>query len=221
MVFTERQKTELKNVCKDISKEIVKEIILEKDFIDLLVEKLAVKVCDKMNDRINALTTRIDDLEKKLTYAHDEQEELRSKLEDVQQYTKRNQLRVYGFSECKNETLKRKIEEFFEDKLAIIDCGITECYRIRPASSKKLRPVLLIFKDSAHKNSVFLNKKQLKRTKVVITEELIKSRYDLYQYAREKIGPLNVWTMDGKIFTKYNNRKVQIRNEDDVLKITK
>nr|CAI5837373.1 unnamed protein product [Callosobruchus analis] len=67
----------------------------------------------------------------------------------------------------------------------------------------------------------FFNKKQLKGSKVIITEELVKFRYDLYQLARQKIGAMHVWTMNGKIFTKHNERKVHIRNEEDVLKIKK
>nr|CAI5831078.1 unnamed protein product [Callosobruchus analis] len=156
-----------------MSKEIVKEIILEKEFIDILVDRLAVKICEKMNDKLDAFAARIDEIEKKIKYIHDDQEELQLKVEEVQQQLKQNQLRIYGFSDCKGETLIRKVEEFLEG------------------------------------------------SKVIITEELVKSRYDLYQLAREKIGAMHVWTMNGKIFTEHNERKVHIRNEEDVLKINK
>nr|CAI5837788.1 unnamed protein product [Callosobruchus analis] len=56
---------------------------------------------------------------------------------------------------------------------------------------------------------------------VIITEELVKSRYNLYQLASEQIGAMHVWTMNGKILTKHNERKARIRNEEDVLKIKK
>nr|CAI5823051.1 unnamed protein product [Callosobruchus analis] len=142
-------------------------------------------------------------------------------MEEVQQQLKQNQLRIYGFSDCKGETLIRKVEEFLEVKLGVKNAGIIDCYRTEPSNKNNQRPVLLTFKDILHNNAVFLNKKQLKGSKVIITEELVKSRYDLYQLARENIGAMHVWTMNGKIFTKHNERKVHIRNEEDVLKIKK
>nr|CAI5837410.1 unnamed protein product [Callosobruchus analis] len=50
-------------------------------------------------------------------------------------------------------------------------------------------------------------------------EDLVKSRYELLLLAKEKFGKAHVWTLDGKIYTKINNRKLCLRTEEDILKL--
>nr|CAI5841772.1 unnamed protein product [Callosobruchus analis] len=204
-----------------MAKQIVKEIIHEKDFIDLLVGKLVTKVCDKVYEKVEELTIQINAIEKKVGSIQEDQEDIHVKLEELEQSSKLNQLRVYGIPECSSDLLKCKLQDVFKNNLGIQDnIDISRCYRVGTPRDDKCRAVVVFFDSWSQRNVVYFNKKKLKGTKISITEELIKSKYQLLQYARDKLSYKMVWTVDGRIFTKVNGRKFLIKNEEDVLKIT-
>ena len=55
----------------------------------------------------------------------------------------------------------------------------------------------------------------LKNQNVLISENLTKSRYLLYKECIVKLGKGNVWTNEGRITTRINNRYVTINNVGD------
>ena len=60
---------------------------------------------------------------------------------------------------------------------------------------------------------VFRNKKNLKRKGIIITESLTKMRYGLLKKAKEKYGVDSVWTSEGRILHKIDNRIMVIYSE--------
>ena len=63
---------------------------------------------------------------------------------------------------------------------------------------------------------VYGAKKSLKGKKIVLTENLTKRRYDLYQKAVKKIGFGKVWTSEGRIMTLLSGRYFEIASELDL-----
>ena len=53
---------------------------------------------------------------------------------------------------------------------------------------------------------IFYSKEKLKGKGIVITESLTKFRYNIYREALTKFGKGNVWTNEGRILTKINNK---------------
>ncbi|KAJ8956471.1 hypothetical protein NQ317_008613 [Molorchus minor] len=92
---------------------------------------------------------------------------------------------------------------------------IMSCYRIGnvKAGSKKPRPIMLKFMSSYHRNIVFYNKKNLKGSKLTVSEDLTNTRYKLLLKTKDKIGKDNVWSQDGNIHIKYNGQKYVIKTE--------
>ena len=80
----------------------------------------------------------------------------------------------------------------------------------------KPRAVIVKFGSAFQRNQAFFNKKKLKHSKIAISEDLIKSRFDLLTFGKDKLGKENVWSMGGKIFTKYGGKKINLKSEDDV-----
>ena len=62
------------------------------------------------------------------------------------------------------------------------------------------------FAHYAVRNKVFSNKKKLKGKKLLITESLTVYRMKLLDEARQKYGVRNVWTFDGRVMNKENNK---------------
>ena len=217
MVFTERQKGELKTITNDIAHEVVKNAISDEEFLNVLINKISDKVSQKINAAIKTLTTKINKLETKIVSLENENVELKMKTDELEQYSKNNRLRIYGLPENDDQkALDTQVTEMLAEKMGLQGIVPMNSYRIGTKKNNKIRTTIVVFESLKQKNLVYINKKKLKGSKVVITEELTKKRYDLLLLAKEKLGKNSVWTMDGKIYTKINNKKIKIKNEEDI-----
>lgn len=219
MVFTERQKGELKEITKEMSKEVLRELTSDSRFLDALTDKLVSKILDQVSSHIENLKGKISELEKKVNTLEDGKKNATTKCEQLEQYAKLKQLRIYGIQENKGENLKQTINNVFCHKLNLENISMDDCYRIGTFEVNKSRPVIVNFENMQQRNLVYFNKKKLKGSKIAITEELIKSTYELFLFAKENVGRDKVWTIGGRIFTKVDGRKLVIRSEEDILKL--
>ena len=70
----------------------------------------------------------------------------------------------------------------------------------------KPRAIIVKFTRYATRNKIYSNQKKLKEKKFLITENITSRSYHLLKEAQEKYGVKNVWTSDGFILFKQNNR---------------
>ena len=70
----------------------------------------------------------------------------------------------------------------------------------------KFRPIIVKFSRYNVHDKVFKNKKKLKGKGYSITESLTAMRMKKLTEARNSFGFTNVWTQDGKILCKEDNR---------------
>lgn len=193
-------------------KSCIQECLNDAAFMDLFAAKIAEMVSGKLAERINSL-------EEKLAVVQAENEGLINRIDDLEQGAKLTQLRMYGVPEANNENLKDKVQLIIDRTLQLPDCHLEHCFRIgvKEHNASKPRPVLVKFPSTAQRNQVFFNKKKLKGSKLVIVEDLTKVRHDLLQSVREKVETQNVWTRDGRIYIKLQNKKHCIRNNDELV----
>lgn len=219
MVFTERQKGELKEITKEMSKEVLRELTSDSRFLEVLADKLVNKILDHVSSHIENLKDRIDELEKKVNIVESEKKNATTKCEQLEQHAKLKQLRIYGIPENTGENLKMTVDNIFNSKLNLKNMKMDDCYRIGTSTDNKTRPVIVKFENMQQRNMVYFNKKKLKGSKIAITEELVKSTYELLLFAKENIGKDKVWTIGGRIITKTNGTKVVLRSEEDIIKL--
>ena len=70
----------------------------------------------------------------------------------------------------------------------------------------KSRAIVVKFTLYTTRNKIYSNKKKLKGKNFLITESLMFRRYHLLKEAQGKYGVNNIWTSDGRILFKQNNR---------------
>lgn len=146
-----------------------------------------------------------------------ENTELKNRVENLEQKMKVSQLRMYGVKEKRGETLSEVVSKLLVDKNVLDnETGSQDlsCYRIgllKPGN-KKPRPIMIKFRDENQRNLVYSNKRNLKGSKMVLTEDLIKSRYDCLCKAKEKFGKENVWSQSGNIYVKVDGHKHIVKN---------
>lgn len=142
---------------------------------------------------------------------------LESKIDDLEQYQRRQCLRVFGVSETDGEDT---------DKLAIdvakkigVDLSVNDIdrsHRIGRKETDRPRPVIVKFVSYRKRNELFRSKKNLRGTGIVIREDLTKKRHALLQEAITKFGLKNVWTQDGAIIVKIGDTKRRVTQRADL-----
>lgn len=213
-------------------------MVITKKMSDEL-EKQINKIQMQNTERTDQIDIKINLLEEKLNKMQKENQELKQKLlignsgtgniqesnknilnkiNDIEQKSKLSELRVFGINEEKEEDLKMKLMDIFSTKLGVQNLQVENCFRIGPLkrNMKNPRPVFVKFTSLIDRDAVFYNKKKLKGTKLAITEELIKQRYELLRQAKEEFGKECVWTKSGKICVKFNDRIYSMTNLDDI-----
>ena len=120
------------------------------------------------------------------------------------------------------ENTNEIIKNFFGDKLGIevYDSDIDHTHKLKQKSSQndgKPRPIIVKLVIHDLKNFIYLNKKKLKGTVVVITESLTAPRLHCLKILKElrkqkKIS--SFWTIDVNIIFMKENSKTKIWVED-------
>lgn len=136
---------------------------------------------------------------------------LENKVDDLEQYGRRNCLLLHGIPErvakdnpedivikTIKEKLKIDIDKREIDRVHRIG-QIKPVRTVAEAVREGTRPIIIKFTNYRSRQIVFSNKRLLKGSGISITESLTKNRMKLVRQAQETYGNRNVWTYDGKI----------------------
>ncbi|KAI5738214.1 hypothetical protein M8J77_004275 [Diaphorina citri] len=132
------------------------------------------------------------------------------RIDRLETYSRRQCVLVHGIAETEAQTESQCMEvtsRLFRDKLgvSISPQQMDRAHRlgpIRTGENTRPRPVIVKLHSYLDKREIFINKRKLKDSRILITESLTKSRLALLKRAREHFGPACVWTNDGKIIIK-------------------
>ena len=173
--------------------------------------------CEKIAKIVsNEVTT----LKESMTRLEQENQLLKKKLDDVEQYTRRNNVRVFGIPEEENENVENSVLKVFQEKMgvAVQPESMERCHRLgrRDDRNRGPRPIIVKFMSYKHREAVFNMKRRLKGSKIVVSEDLTSYNYNILKYAKEKCGKNKAWSYDGKIYISHNNAKVLIKSVTDL-----
>lgn len=188
MVFTQAQKNDI----NEIAKKTLKDNLEDNNFLDVIATKLSNMVMAKIEDKLQQLIDKCDALEKSNTLLKEQNEELLNSLDDLQQYTRRNSLRIFGLKEDNNENVDQAVINICKDKLgvAISADNIDRCHRLgafRPDAIKP-RAIIVKFISYGYRAKVFQEKKKLKGSGITIREDLTRARVEVLNSACDQFG---------------------------------
>lgn len=168
-----------------------------------------LKCVEKTNEGIMELNSKFDNLDREVNKLKSvtlkntlDINTIIKKMDDLEQYSRNNNIRVYGLQEKPNENTHDSILKIINDilKISNITSGdIEKSFRIGKANVEKPRAIFVKFKSHQNKVDVYGNKNKLKGTKITIREDLTKQRIQILNEKIEKYGKKNVWTLEGKI----------------------
>ena len=177
------------------------------------------KRIDELNEKISSQDKIISDQAQEIATLKEENKALRYDIEDTQQYSRRNSIRISGISESadeKPEDINKKIRDLFTQSLNVVVNDTDLCRLHRTGKSKDdgtPRQILVKFTNYSARRRVLKARNKLQRvdkpTRIFINEDLTRQRYQLARKARslkkDKIFD-DTWTHDGKIFIKIHEQ---------------
>ena len=165
---------------------------------------------DDLEKEIKKKDEKINQLEKTTENLAEKQESLSSEIGNLEQYSRRNCLVLHGVNESNDENTNEIIIKTFSEELGveITEDDLDRSHRLEKPKRKdsKPRPIIVKFACYAVRREIFMNKRKLKGKRLSITESLTSSRMQLLGDAQRKYGVRNVWTSDGRVMVKENDK---------------
>ncbi|XP_071056578.1 uncharacterized protein [Onthophagus taurus] len=204
MRFTEENLRELKELFYSSVNELLKN--------DSFMSQVINTVKEHFIAEIEELKKECDTFKKENRYLSD-------KLDELEQYTRRNNVRVFGISDNVQD-VESEVLSLFNNKLSVpvkVE-DIDRCHRVGAAkkTNNGSRAIIVKFVSYRTRDLVCKARKRLKGSKIGIQEDLTSKRYKLLQLARERVGNGNAWSRDGAIKIHVNNRICTIKNANDI-----
>ncbi len=149
-----------------------------------------------------------------------------TRLDDIEQDSKMNNLRFVGIPEEEEEDLRNKVLVITRQKLnlqSISECDIDLCYRLGQAVEGKDRDILVRFQSREKRNLIYRCRRNMPREEspVYINEDLTLIRSKLFYDARckKKLGRVSaVWTQEGTTVIKIteSSKPLHIKSNSDL-----
>ena len=162
---------------------------IAKAIIGVVKDELAV-----LKDKVKCLEEKVNSLEHEVNHVKSEnvdiKAELQEKADQLEQHSRRNNLRIFGIVESLNENTEDVFVKIIQDNLNIVipNESIEKCHRIGFPHKDKKRPVLVKFMNHKLKEAIFYQKKLLKGTGISIGEDLTKHRVSTVQTLQTQYG---------------------------------
>lgn len=148
------------------------------------------------------------------------EKQLVQKIDTLEQYSRRNNLRLYGIPNKPGENTDELVMQVCKEKLNIditshdIDCS----HRLNVSSQKSgPKPIIVKFVRRNIRNKISENKRKLAKTNIVIREDLTQRRAALLREVSLKFGKKQSWTLNGNVFSLVDGKKTVFSDIEDLL----
>lgn len=214
------------NPLVESNKELIETVKFQSDTIEEQKKSLDTK------------SKQIDKLEKELKSVYARVDSLSSETNDLEQYSRRNSLRLYNLPVPDDITTEQQLTDLVlrfincnilklsnsSDPTALTSLDIERCHY----AGRGKRQLLIKFSRYHTKRRVFMNKANLKQNadKIFLSEDLTKYNHNLVMELRERYlqrAVCSYWTRDGSIFVKKgkDDVAVKIRSGNDISELFK
>lgn len=203
----------------------LKDTDVQAHLVSLIVDKVVKVVLSEIKKTFNFDADLIETTNDKLNDSRKEivklKEDLKYRTDELEQYQRRNSIRVFGVEEKAGEDTDALVLNIFNKRMGLSEvtkADLDRTHRVGPKLEGQHRAILVKFVSYQKRRLVFVNKKKLKRkpgekTGFIIREDLTALRNSVLKEAISKLGKREVWTEDGRVIyrDKDGNRKVATR----------
>lgn len=193
---------------------IIRDTLSMPDVFDNLVKNIATILHKKFEAEFSAMKEKVAVLEAKLASSETQRDAVMIKMDKLEQYSRRNNIRIFGVAETVGENTDDIVMQIcarnLQTQIDINDIDRSHRVgRIKPNDTRP-RPIIVKFTNYHVRSKVFNNKKLLKGTGYTIREDLSLSNVNIMKSAILKYGSSSVWSRDGFIFARHNNKVIRL-----------
>ena len=222
--------------------------IKDDDFVQVLIRalsnetvinKLQNAVCGQLQKEVAQLRDIIKNKDETINKLEQRVTSLEYGLDEMEQYSRRNSLRISGVMETESEDVVKKAMELFNDTMGVTveEDKIDRIHRVgkKTEDATKPRQILVKFATYQVRNKVMRKRSVLKpdqkhtkesaappHSRIFINEDLTKMRSNLLYHARQlkkDKAILDCWSWDGTILVKNSVSKIiPVRTMSDLQK---
>lgn len=202
MVLT---RTDIDDMKRAVKSEIDR--IFNAEFKNQVVETIMNKIEERFENRIKKLESDMTALNNRITDLSIDNRNMRTKLDALEQHTRRQNIRIFGLQYQDGENTLEKVIELFHSKLklnSVRSGDIKSCYRVAAKNTQPEKPpaVLVSFSDNNIRASVLKSRKELRSTKIFVREDLTNSRVKLLSAAINKFSRKDAWCRNGVVYVR-------------------
>ena len=154
--------------------------------------------------RLECVEERSEKQERKLLYLQREIEQVKEHTVKNEQYSRRNNLKIFGLKEETNEDTAEAVVKMVKDKMKITMSkdDIEVAHRIPTRGGTK--PAIVKLRDTSTKFSLLKSRKSLKGSGITIAEDVTQSVLDQLKKITESENTKEAWIWMGKIYVRDN-----------------
>lgn len=216
---SDAQKETTKNFANDF-----KSFLMDEENRKLLQSVICVPLMDEIKELKDLLSQKDDTI----TQLQDQISVLEQKNDDLEQYTRRNSLRISGMEETPEEDCYQLVLDLanttleLDPPLTLLD--IDRTHRTGTPQPDSVRPILVKFATYRQRQRCMYQRSLLRRKmpNVYLNEDLTAKRSTLLWSARQAKKSKKIdgcWSSDGRLFIRTNSGTTHlIKNENDLNK---
>lgn len=179
---------------------MVGEALQDTAMLQVLATLIRDQVVQELKETITKNTTVIEELKNAIVIKDHEIAALERRVDDLEQYSRRQCLRIFGVEEKDGEDTDKIVMEVAEKVGVTVQLtDIDRSHRVGVKRGDRPRPLIAKFVSYRNRNELFRNKRKLKNSGITIREDLTKVRYNLLQEAIKKHGFQHVWTVEVRL----------------------
>lgn len=218
---------------KDLEKELKSNVKKEFDKVYTQIGALQNRVVEAensmetMHNKISDMETSIDSMQTKCENASKQNEAMKLQLLDretkirfqadqlnnLEQYTRRNSIRIYGIQDTKKEETPmdsaKQVINMINNKLniSLTVQHVDIAHRMGKYTKDANRPIICKFVSRVTKQEVIKARRRLKNTAIVIREDLTLQNAKLLERTSSEEIVKSAWSDEGKILALLKNNK--------------
>ncbi|PIK60325.1 hypothetical protein BSL78_02756 [Apostichopus japonicus] len=184
------------------------------------LDRAFAKKMDELLERLETHAGKLHDIEVTMEKSSKDVQEITNKIRmleekcdrslkeinELEQYSRRNCLRVFGIEDRPNENTSTIISEIASKYFGYTPSqkDIDRSHRVGQKEANKPRAILVKFSNYEARDRLIKNRRKLKGTKIVIREDLTKPNQDLLKATKNCPMVKSAWSHDGKIIALVN-----------------
>lgn len=210
---------DLEESVKRVVKESLQDAATLQVLTNLIRESVTNAVVAELQKTIEENNKVISDLKTTLETRDKKIEALENKIDNLEQYQRRQCLRIFGVAEEVTEDTDKIVMDVAKRiGVDVQPHDIDRSHRVgrRDNGNNRPRPIIAKFVSYRKRSELFTNKRKLRNSGITIREDLTTVRHNLLKEAISKFGLTNVWTLDGVIIVNLEGSKRRVTRSCDL-----